>query len=117
MEINQQQVAGWLRITLSASGPIAALVLSKTGISAADWALYTEIALAIIPGLAVAVWSWHRNRKATQVQMVQQMPEVATIVVKDEARGAVGDLAASPHEEHIVTETQNEKDAKEGTKA
>jgi hypothetical protein len=116
MELNQQQVAGWLRITLSASGPIAALVLSKTGISAADWALYTEVALSLLPGLIVAVWSWYRNRTATQVKLVEAIPEVATVVIKDEARNSVGELAQDPAHPNIVTETQNEADAKNGTK-
>lgn len=116
MEINQQQVAGWLRALLAAGGPFAALVLSKTGISQSDWVLYTELALVIIPPAAVAVWGWYSSRKATQVKLVEKMPEVATIVIKDEARGAVGELAASPNEHNIVTETQNEADAKEGTK-
>lgn len=116
MEINQQQVAGWLRVALSAGGPIAALAMSKMGVSEKDWALYTEVALAIVPGLTVAVWSWYRNRKATQIKLVDKMPEVATIVVKDNANGTVGALAQSEAHPNIVTETQNEIDAKEGTK-
>lgn len=117
MEINQQQVAGWLRALLAAGGPLAALVLSKTGMSQDDWMLYTEVALVVIPPLVVAVWGWYSSRKATQIKAVEKMPEIATVVVKDEARGAVGKLAASPNEHNIVTETQNEKDAKKGTKA
>lgn len=74
MELNAQQVAGWLRVALSAGGPIAALAMSKMGVSEKDWALYTEVALAIVPGLVVAIWSWYRNRKATQVELVASMP-------------------------------------------
>ncbi len=76
MESNQQQVAGWLRAALAAGGPISALVLSKTGISSEDWALYTEAALAIVPPLAVAIWSWYSSRKTTQIKSVQATPGV-----------------------------------------
>ena len=116
MEVNQQQIAGWLRALLAAGGPFAALILSKTGISQADWAMYTELALAIIPPLGVAVWSWFRNRQATQVKLVERIPDVATVVIKDDAKGDLKQMAQSQAHPDVVTETQNEADAKEGTK-
>jgi hypothetical protein len=116
VELNKQQVIDWLRVTLAAGGPIAALILSRTGISQAEYALYFELAVAVLPGLIVAVWGWYRNRKTTQIKITEQLPEVATVVIKDEARGKVGELAQNPGHEHIVTETQNEFDAKQGVK-
>lgn len=54
--------------------------------------------------------------KAQVVKAVERMPDVATVVVKDEANGALGTLAQSGEHPNIVTETQNEADAKLGTK-
>lgn len=71
IEINQQQVAAWLRLTLAAGGPIGALILSKTGVTASDYGLYYEAALALLPGLIVTIWSWFRNRHATEVNIVE----------------------------------------------
>lgn len=140
MELNQQQVRTWLQLALSAGGPFAAIILSKTGVSEGDYALYVNLALAFLPGVIVGAWSWYSNRKVAQVAVVAQMPaadqhealnkvsdvdkiriaeavpEVATVVIKDVANGPVAAIAADDAHPNIVTETQNEADAKKGTK-
>jgi len=67
-------------------------------------------------GGALAWWSAQRNTKAEQIKAVEKMPEIATVVVKDEANGKIGKLAQDDAHPNIVTETQNEADAKQGTK-
>lgn len=53
---------------------------------------------------------------AAKVSIAEGVPGVATVVVKDGTNGKLGDLAASPDHPNVVTETQNEHDAKNGTK-
>lgn len=66
--------------------------------------------------------------KADQLQALQALPEdvkiglaekipgVATVVVKDNVNGTLARMAASEANPKVVTETQNEYDAKLGTK-
>lgn len=114
MEINQQQVGDWLRNTLAASGPIAALIIARTGISQGEYALYMEVALAILPGAIVSAWGWYRNRKATQIKLVNALPEVAKVVIKNNVNGNIGALAQSDAHPTIVDETQNIRDIVKG---
>lgn len=51
-----------------------------------------------------------------KIQIAEAVPEVATIVIKDAANGALAAAASSPAHPNIVSETQNEADAKLGTK-
>lgn len=53
---------------------------------------------------------------AVKVQAAEAVPGVVTVVVKDVANGALAALAQSDAHPNIVTETQNEIDAKNGTK-
>ena len=114
--MNSQQIQDALRIALAAGGPLAALVLKYTGLTADDYALWLSAILLIVPPVAAWLWGYLKNTHANQVKAVEAMPEVATVVVKDEVRNGVGELAADPTHPNIVTETQNEKDAKKGTK-
>ncbi len=52
----------------------------------------------------------------TKVKIAEATPEVATVVIKDTANGLLAAAATSPMHPNIVTETQNEADAKLGTK-
>jgi len=52
----------------------------------------------------------------TKVKIAEATPEVATVVIKDTANGALAAAASSPAHPNIVSETQNEADAKLGTK-
>ncbi len=135
MEINQQQVEGWLRATLAAGGPIAALVLSKTGIAADDYAMYVEIALIFIPGAVSWVWSWYSHKTSNQVELIarlsaleqqaalnkvsdvakvkiaEALPGVETVVLSNNVTDGLANLAASPEHPNIVTAAQNLSDA------
>lgn len=53
---------------------------------------------------------------AAKIQIAEATPTVATVVVKDTANGKVAALAQSNDHPNVVTETQNEADAKKGTK-
>lgn len=80
MDVNRQQIEGQLRTALAAGGPIAALILSKSGMSATDYALYAELAIAILPGLIVAGWSWWTHRTANQVKTAGNIEGVTVTV-------------------------------------
>ena len=54
--------------------------------------------------------------KAEVIMAANNMPSVATVVLRDGVNGVIGDLAKSDNHPNIVTETQNEADAKKGTK-
>jgi len=51
-----------------------------------------------------------------KVLVAKSVPGVATVVVKDTAGDGLAQLANDPKQPDIVTETQNEADAKQGTK-
>jgi len=110
MELNRQQIEGFLKIGLGVGGPIGAIILSKSGISQSDYVLYLEAALYIVPPVGASIWAWISNRKASQILAVKEMPEIATVVVKDTAIGKISELAKSDVHHDIVTESQNETD-------
>jgi hypothetical protein len=138
VEVNQQQIASFLRMLLSAGGPLAALILTKTGMTHEDYDMYVAVALAFIPPIGAAIWGWYDNRKikqvtniaqmpaidqlqalnkvsdATKVRIAEAVPDVKTVVIDNAANGTLGAMAASPTHPNIVTESQNEKDTKLG---
>lgn len=140
MELNRQQLTGWLRIGLAAGGPLGAAILDGTHMAQSSYELYVNAFLyAGVPTICAA-WEWAAKRRTAQVAAVAQMPPevqkealskvsdvdkvliakavpgVATVVVRDVANGALADLAANENHRDIVTETQNEIDARMGTK-
>lgn len=52
----------------------------------------------------------------TKVKIAEAVPGVATVVIKDEANSTLAALAKDETHPNVVTETQNEADAKNGTK-
>lgn len=90
---NQSQIAGQLRTALAAGGPIAALIMSKTGISQEDYGLYLELALYIVPPLIAAVWSYIAKRDAAIVKAAAKVPGATVVVDQDRAPPAVKDIA------------------------
>jgi hypothetical protein len=116
IEINKQQVAGAIRLTMTASGPFAAIIMTKMQLTQSDYQFYLDLTLAFLPGAIAMVWSWYRNRSSSQIKAVSKLEDVATVVVKDSANGSVERMALSENHPNVVTETQNERDAKNGTK-
>lgn len=102
MEINSQQVAGWLRTVLAAGGPLGALILAKSGISQTDWAMYLEVILVIVPPVAVAIWSWFRNRVSTQAKLVSQVDGQQVHVDPKLAPASVVSMANDPAVKDVV---------------
>lgn len=107
-----------LRVGLSAGGPIGAIILEKTHVSQADYMMGVELVLYLVPA-GCLVWGWVDTKVDNLIAALAKRPEVATIVIKDGTNGKVGAMAASeaPVNAKVVTETQNEKDAKEGSKS
>lgn len=135
-----KQVESALQKLLASSGPIAAFISLKLGWDATTTGLIMEVAVAILTPLAAGLWGWVSNRDpalvaaiskldpaaqldalnkvsdAVKVEIAKALPDVATIVVKDDAKGELAVVAANPENKDIVTETQNEIDAKLGNK-
>ena len=117
VEFNKQQVTSFLAIGLAVGGPVGAVILKLTGLTPADYQLYVNAALFVLPPAAAVIYSWFGAKKDKLVAAVEKLPEVATVVVKDETNGKLGQMAASDNHPNVVTESQNEADAKQGTKA
>lgn len=137
-EINQQQVAGWIKVGLASGGPVYAVIIKQFGITDADYQMYANLAAYILPPIIVAVWSWYSNRRAaqiakvatftpaqqaealaktpdaTKVQIAEAVPGVATVVLENSVTNGLAKLAKSEDHPNIVTAAQNEKDAKAG---
>lgn len=90
--MNSEQIAGQLRTALAAGGPLAAAILSRTGWSDDDYALYVEIAVALVPPLIAAVWSWFAKTDKPTLAAASKVAG-ATVVV-DEATASAGAKAA-----------------------
>ena len=100
---NASQIAGQLRTALAAGGPIAALILARTGISADDYALYLEAALAIVPPLVAAAWSWWAKRSAGLVKAAGKVDGATVVVDQAKADPAVVAAAQDPAHPDVVT--------------
>lgn len=125
-----------LRILLAAGGPFSALILRYTEVEPNDLELMFQLALLVVPPLGAWVWglyvntlenkiaivaeaapeearlALHQVPDETKVLIAKKVPGVATIVVKDDENGALRNLAKGAEHRDIVTETQNELDAK-----
>lgn len=140
MNVNRDQLLSMLRNLVS----LGAGVLVGKGILTAEQAadLSNEIMIAAPAVIAIATLIWGALSQtdkakvasvskmspdaqqaalsgvsdAAKVSIAEAVPGVATVVVKDGTNGKLGDLAASPDHPNVVTETQNQKDAKNGTK-
>lgn len=139
MILNAQQWKLVSQVAIAASGPIAKILETKYGFAPADVQSYFDLIAALTPliGLGWGVASLTQSSQvtavasmppeaqkqalsntsdATKVLIAKAVPDVATVVVKDDANGALAELASSEAQLNIVTETQNEADAKLGTK-
>lgn len=138
--MNQTQMEQmWMKL-LAAGGPIAALLMNRFGLDQTTTTAILEVLLVVVPPIGAGIWAWFKSRDQALVQAVAAMPApavnealakvsdmakvqvaeavpgVATVVIKDEANGSLATLAANPNHPNVVTETQNEADAKLGTK-
>lgn len=139
--MNKEQIHDALRVALAAGGPLAALILKYTGLSQTDFEMWVAAALLIVPPAVAWVWGIWQNRQAAKVEAVARMsavdqrsalnkvsdsakvkiaesvPDVMKVVVKNDAAGKLGDLAASNDQPNIVTESQNAKEVISNTGA
>jgi hypothetical protein len=141
VEINQQQVAGWVKTGLAAGGPVYDIAIKKLHLTDADYQMYATLAAYILPPIIVGVWSWIANRRSAQIAKVasftpaqqaealaktpdtakvlvaEAVPGVATVVLKNGVGNGLGKLAASEAHPNIVTEQDNAADVAAGTRA
>jgi hypothetical protein len=100
---------------LTISGPAFSLLSRKLHLTPEDAKDYLDI-LQVITPLVGGAWGVAETTNNSLVKAAENVPGVATVVIKDTANGALGDLAQSEAHPNIVTETQNEADAKLGSK-
>lgn len=103
--LNQSQIAGQLRTALAAGGPIAAFILAKTGWAPADYSMYLEMALYVLPPLVAAVWSYIAKRSDNLVRAASTV-QGATVVIDRTASVAVQEVAKSEAAPDVKTEKQ-----------
>ena len=102
---NQSQIAGQLRTALAAGGPIAAFILSKTGWASADYSMYLEMALYVLPPLIAAVWSYIAKRSDNLVRAASTV-QGATVVTDETASASVKAVSANAAYPDVKTEKQ-----------
>jgi len=136
--MTKEQINGLLLGLFGTAGPISkllALWLTDDKMVAA----ILDVCMLLTPIVAGAVFSYLQRPSAmvasvatmspeaqhlalthvsdeTVVQLAEGVPDVATVVVRDTATNGVAALAQDASHPHVVTETQNEMDAKKGTK-
>lgn len=112
--ISAEQAATFTnQIMIAAPALVSIGVLIWGLIDHTDKAKVESVASMPAPAVAEAL---NKVSDVAKIQIAGAVPSVATVVVKDAANGTVAELAQSNDHPNVVTETQNEKDAKEGTK-
>ena len=108
------QVGAWMAIALLAIGVASAAVPGLiSAFTQTDKAAVVKVTAMPVP---VAVEALKQVPDEAKIKIVEAVPDVATVVVKDGVNGEIAKLAASSDHPNIVTETANEADAKMGTK-
>lgn len=112
--LSAEQAATLTNEIMIAAPAVAAIVTLIWGLIAhTDKAKVESVASMPAPAVTEAL---NKVSDVAKIQIAGAVPSVATVVVKDTANGTVAALAQSDDHPNVVTETQNEKDAKEGTK-
>jgi hypothetical protein len=104
------QVRAVAALTADQLAEALAVVLEGTKVKLA------EAMMGAVPSAAKAAIATTALPDEIKVLVAKAVPGVATIVVKDDADGVLADLANSRAQPDIVNETENERDAKQGTK-
>lgn len=115
MNVTQQQWTLLKAFGVAVAPSLATFAVNKLHLAPDDVQTYFQLASAAFV-LIGGWWGLSAATAAAQVLNVKAIPEVATVVVKDSAVGPVKQLAVDPSQPDVVTETQNEIDAKQGTK-
>lgn len=138
--MTKERIYDALRVLLAAGGPFSALILRYTEMKQTDLDLFVQLGLMVVPPFGAWVWGLYLNTLEAKIEAIaaapaavqhqalskvsdeakvliaREVPDVETIVVHDDANGTLGAIANSPLHPDIVTSTQNELDAKLGTK-
>lgn len=137
--MNKEQIIAAILGLLGVSGPVANLLANTFHMS--DGAIQPVLSILTVatPLIVGAIYAYlqrdagkvaavasmsapdqaaalNKIPDAAKVQIAEAVPGVATVVVKDTAGNGLAKLAASAAHPNVVTETQNEADAKNGTK-
>lgn len=97
---NQEQIKQILQLLLGAGGPLAALLMSY-GVPADKLSLWTNLAVAVIPPLAVGVWKILDNTDKRQIAKAAAVPGVSEIVVDSNAKDGAAQAAADPNLKNV----------------
>lgn len=138
MNVTRERITDGLRVLLAAGGPFSALILRYTEMKEDDLNLIIQLVLMVVPPAGAWVWGIYLNSMQKKVEAIasapaqlqqealnkvsdgakvliaEAVPGVETVVVKNNANGELGAIAASPNHPNIVTAKQNQKDATEG---
>lgn len=137
--MNKEQITAAILVLLGASGPLANILVNTFHMSDSAVQPILTMLTALTPLVVAGVFTYlqrdagkvaavasmsapdqaaalNKVPDAAKVLVAKAVPGVATVVVKDTAGNGLAKLAADPAQPNIVTETQNETDAKNGTK-
>lgn len=138
--MNKEQINALLLGLFATAGPVAELLASAFHLSSDTIDTILRLCTVLTPVVAGAIFTYLQRDTAkvaavasmpaeaqkaalnkvpddVKVQIAEATPGVATVVVKDTANGKLQVLAHDDSHPNIVTETQNEADAKKGKKA
>ena len=140
MGLNKEQVIAILLGLFGASGPLANWLVTSGHMASADVQADLMLATILTPTIVTLVFAWLQRNSAKvagvahmspdeqkealnklsdadKVSVAEKVPDVATVVVKDGVNGKLAAMALdNVNHPNVVTETQNEADAKKGTK-
>lgn len=137
--MTQSQINALLLGLFGAAGPLAKILGSVFHLDGEVVHSILDVATLLTPAISGALWTYMQRptgvvaavaelppeqqnaalthvSDATKVKIVEAVPGVATVVIKDEANSTLAALAKDEAHPNVVTETQNETDAKQGTK-
>lgn len=98
--MNAEQIKAILQMLLGTGGPVAALILSY-GVPPDKLNLWTNLAVAILPGMISGAWAlWDNTHKKT-IAKAAAVPGVSEVVIESNAKDGAAAAAADPKLENV----------------
>lgn len=98
--MNAEQIKAILQMLLGSGGPVAALLLSY-GVPAEKLNLWVNLAVAILPPLAAAIWAAIDNTHKKTIAAAAAVPGVSEVVIERTATDGAAAAAADPKLENV----------------
>lgn len=113
--MTKDQITALLLSVFGAAGPLSKILATLFHLDDKTIDAILDTGTVLTPIVAGAYFTY-MHRPSGIIAIAETTPGVATVVVKDTATNGLAKLAQDEGHPNIVTETQNEADAKQGTK-